>query len=73
MPAQRRIGVVLVRRGWLTIAQLGELLDIQATDDGPRQRIGELAVARGYVTAEQVAAALHEAGSADSDVFAVAA
>ncbi len=62
VPAQRRIGDVLVAAGVLTVVQLGELLDAQATDDGPWQRIGELAVARGYVTAEQVATALSENG-----------
>ena len=62
LPAQRHIGTVLVDRGLLTLAQLGELLDAQATDDGPCQRIGELAVAHGYVTPEQLAIALHESG-----------
>jgi hypothetical protein len=60
VPAQRRIGVVLVRRGWLSLGQLEELLDAQAMDDGPRLRIGEMAVARGYVTDDQLTEALQE-------------
>jgi len=62
VPTQRRIGVELVHRGLLTSGQLDELLDTQATDDGPRQRIGQLAVASGFVTAEQLAQALRESG-----------
>jgi len=62
VPTQRRIGVELVHRGLLTSGQLDELLDTQATDDGPRQRIGQLAVGSGFVTAEQLAQALRESG-----------
>ncbi len=60
VPAERRIGDVLVAQGLLSLEQLGELLDAQAMADGPWQRLGELAVAHGYVTNEQVAAALSD-------------
>ncbi len=63
VPAERRIGDVLVARGLLTMGQLRELLDAQAMSDGPWQRLGELAVAGGYVSSAQVASALGESDS----------
>jgi hypothetical protein len=54
----RRVGDILVRERLITPAQLRELLDMQATQDGPWQRLGDLAVARGYVTAREVERAL---------------
>lgn len=54
----RRIGQVLVHQGVLSVAQLRQLLDIQATSDASWMRIGDLAVAQGMITRGQLAAAL---------------
>jgi cellulose synthase (UDP-forming) len=63
--AQRRIGEILVRQRLITAGQLRELLDLQATQDGPWQRLGELAIERGYATADQVQAAIRPAPRID--------
>jgi cellulose synthase (UDP-forming) len=60
VPTQRRIGSILVREGVLSSDQLDTLLDIQATSDGPWQRLGELAVHHGYVTADRLATAIRD-------------
>jgi hypothetical protein len=52
--ARRRIGEELVRRGLLTVRELEELLDLQATSEMAWQRLGDLAVQQGYVSAEQL-------------------
>lgn len=67
VPWQRRIGDVLVSDGLLSAAQLRELLDLQASLDGPWQRLGDLAVAKGYVTPDQIAQALHAAEQDSAD------
>jgi cellulose synthase/poly-beta-1,6-N-acetylglucosamine synthase-like glycosyltransferase len=54
----RRIGQVLVAQGVLTVDQLQELLDIQATSDAAWMRLGDLAVAEGMITRAELAAAL---------------
>jgi cellulose synthase (UDP-forming) len=64
VPAQRRVGDVLVAHGLLSVADLAELLDFQVMSDAPWQRIGDLAVTHGYVTGEQVTAALSDGGFA---------
>jgi cellulose synthase (UDP-forming) len=56
--AQRRIGERLLQQGHLTIAELQELLDLQATSEAAWQRLGDLAIQHGYVEAEHVNAAL---------------
>jgi hypothetical protein len=55
--AQRRIGERLVARGLLSVRELEELLELQATSDLAWQRLGDLAVQQGYVDADQLAAA----------------
>jgi hypothetical protein len=55
--AQRRIGERLVQQGLLTVLELEELLDLQATSDLAWQRLGDLAVQQGYVDERQLAAA----------------
>jgi cellulose synthase (UDP-forming) len=57
---QRRIGTILRRQGLITPDQLEMLLDLQATSDGPWQRLGELAVQRGYVSPADLATAIRE-------------
>jgi cellulose synthase (UDP-forming) len=57
---QRRIGTILRRQGLLTPDQLETLLDLQATSDGPWQRLGELAVQHGYVSAADLATAIRD-------------
>ncbi|NAZ80831.1 glycosyltransferase [Kineococcus sp. R8] len=54
----RRIGAVLVAQGVLTPAQLGSLLDLQATTDAAWMRLGDLAVEQGMVTHAQLSAGL---------------
>jgi cellulose synthase (UDP-forming) len=56
--AQRRIGELLIRQGHLTLRELEELLDLQATSEAAWQRLGDLAVERGLVDAKHVTAAL---------------
>jgi cellulose synthase/poly-beta-1,6-N-acetylglucosamine synthase-like glycosyltransferase len=58
VPTQRRIGSILLRAGLLSSDQLDSLLDIQATSDGPWQRLGDLAVQHGYVSADQLTDAI---------------
>jgi cellulose synthase (UDP-forming) len=58
LPAQRRIGGILIQQGLLTNAQLDTLLDLQATTDQAWQRLGDLAVQQGYITAGQLQTAL---------------
>jgi hypothetical protein len=55
--SQRRIGERLLEQGLLTVHQLEELLDLQATSEAAWQRLGDLAVERGYVDSDQLAAA----------------
>jgi hypothetical protein len=60
--ANRHLGGILVERGLITAVQLRELLDLQATEDRPWQRLGEVAIEHDYITADQVADALqHQA------------
>lgn len=54
----RRIGQVLVQQHMITITQLRQLLDLQATVDAPWMRLGDLAVAQGLITRSDLAAAL---------------
>ncbi|SEO92393.1 glycosyltransferase family 2 protein [Trujillonella endophytica] len=54
----RRIGQILVAQGVLTVGQLQQLLDLQATSDGAWTPLGSLAVEQGMATREQVAVAL---------------
>ena len=54
----RRIGHVLVGQGVITVAQLRQLLDIQATSDAAWMRLGDLAVAEGMITRVELAAGL---------------
>jgi cellulose synthase (UDP-forming) len=56
--ARRRIGQELIRRGLLTVQELEDLLDLQATSETAWQRLGDLAVQHGYVSAEQLTAAV---------------
>lgn len=50
------LGKILRQKGWLTMGQLVEVLQIQARDPG--QRLGDIAVERGFCTAAQVDDAL---------------
>jgi cellulose synthase (UDP-forming) len=54
----RRIGQVLVQQRVITVRQLRQLLDIQATADTAWMRLGDLAVAVGMITRPELAAAL---------------
>ena len=56
--AQRRIGERLLRQGHLTVAELENLLDLQATSEAAWQRLGDLAIEHGYVEAQHVHAVL---------------
>jgi hypothetical protein len=58
----RRIGDVLVAQGALTVDQLRELLDLQATRDAGWIRLGDLAVAEGLITPQQLRAGLFPSG-----------
>ncbi|UQU63474.1 glycosyltransferase [Couchioplanes caeruleus] len=51
---QRRIGRKLVRAGLISVQQLDELLDLQATSEQAWQRLGDLAVQHGYVNEKQL-------------------
>lgn len=57
---QRRIGDRLVEQGLLTVRELDDLLDLQATSEAAWQRLGDLAVAEGYVEAGKLRSAIHE-------------
>ena len=61
----RRVGQVLVAQGVLTVVQLRELLDEQATADQAWTRLGDLAVARGLDSPEQLTTALLVTGSSE--------
>jgi hypothetical protein len=54
----RRLGQVLVAQGVLTVEQLRQLLDLQATSDAAWMRLGDLAVAEGMITRAELAAGL---------------
>ncbi|MPQ98472.1 glycosyltransferase [Modestobacter sp. I12A-02628] len=69
----RRIGDVLVEQGVLTVEQLRDLLDLQATRDASWLRLGDLAVAEGLVSRSQLAAALLAATPARRPLGGVAA
>ncbi|MGA5303714.1 glycosyltransferase family 2 protein [Nucisporomicrobium flavum] len=51
---QRRIGRKLVRAGLISVQQLDDLLDLQATSEEAWQRLGDLAVQHGYVNEKQL-------------------
>ncbi len=51
-----------VAQGALTVDQLRELLDLQATRDAGWMRLGDLAVAEGLITPEQLRARLFPSG-----------
>jgi cellulose synthase (UDP-forming) len=63
--AQRRIGEKLIQQGLLTIQELEELLDLQATSEAAWQRLGDLAVQQGYINADQLTTAI-QAKAVDS-------
>ena len=54
----RRIGEVLVELGLLSVEQLRQLLDLQATADRRWTRLGDLAVSEGMITRAQLATGL---------------
>lgn len=53
----RKIGELLVERGYITESQLAEALTIQAREQ-ERRRLGEILVARGLVKPAQIQIAL---------------
>jgi cellulose synthase (UDP-forming) len=62
--ARRRIGEVLVAQGSLTLVQLRQLLDLQAShDDRGGMRLGDLAVHEGLITPAQLTAAILGSGT----------
>ncbi len=50
------LGKILRQKGWLTTAQIAELLRLQA--ENPSLRIGEIALERGFCTPTQIEDAL---------------
>lgn len=52
---QRRVCEHLVREGLMTVQQLDDLLELQATSEDAWQRLGDLAVEQGYVDRGQIA------------------
>ena len=57
MGNHKKLGQLLVERGYLSEEQLEEAVDLQKRPDETR-RLGEILVSRGYVTASQVQVAL---------------
>ena len=60
MAARRKIGEILVEKGFLDETQLSEALAVQQADRTGTGKIGQFLVSEGKVTAEQVTEAFSE-------------
>ena len=62
LSVRKRIGKALVEKGWITLQQVDEALQIQqGQSEDRRKKLGEILVDLGYVTEQQVNDYLTEA------------
>ena len=63
MAARKRIGELLVEKGWITVEQVDEALQIQTgQSEDERKRLGKILGDLGYVTEQQLEEVVREQG-----------